>query len=62
MPKRAEEVIPTPVVLAISNGLLRDSIKAALADIPSLRVVGEARDVLETQAVLEAGEDQGDSR
>ncbi len=58
MPKRAEEVIPTPVVLAISNGLLRDSIKAALADIPSLQVVGEARDALETQAVLEAGEDQ----
>ena len=58
MVKKAVKATPTSVVLAISNGLLRDSIKASLASVPDLEVVAEARDAEETQAVLESGRGQ----
>jgi two-component system nitrate/nitrite response regulator NarL len=52
MRKRTAEIYRTPVILAISNGLLRDSIKVALADVPALKVIGEARNSQEALATV----------
>lgn len=54
MPRRTAETNRTPVILAISNGLLRDSIKVALADVPALKVIGEARNSQEALAAVKA--------
>ncbi len=44
----------TPVFLAIRSGLLRNSIKEALKDVPDLEVAGEAQDVEGARQALES--------